>query len=586
MAEKIIPDKTLQTNVGKPNEGLWEFYGEEKLGITAITYNQKDTGAVLATVHGNPNMRTASHIAWAGARHSRAPGDTVEILQEMGQKGVDPDQKLEDTFKNYGHASVADMARVAVQFNNVPMHVPMNLFNETVINSGQEKSTRYQKQFSGAILHPLGLYLHDPSPQLVAMYESLGRLSLETFGRQKPIITQAYEEFYKPTIADANSSKAEIEQAKKEKSSLDSRVLDTIRFNLLLGQSTGFALETSARDWSKIISHMKGSEMSFYQNLGQHLETMLAPDAYIEEGLGFKAEAPSLIRHTKADTSLSTDLRELKKYMDAKDLTKHLFSHSSPLFVFSYEPQGASLLDSQRYSATEKMVAQYFLAAHPGGKMDAALELAKNLPPDMREDISSIIFIGHSHQKELPQQLATTEETTIAFEGTLGELRDFNRHRAWGRFLQHAPLYNGPQVERKDFDRILDLGFGLPLYVTEIEQLSELGSMMEKDLVNYYTKVLEFENAVHKEYGDSANYYFMMNLLPLAHRSNILMHGNVKQAHYLSHLRVRPGGHINYRALTHDAAQMISETDLYLARLMPVSSKPDPAGREEFFGRS
>jgi thymidylate synthase ThyX len=564
MSEKVHPDVVFSDETG-----TWERYNPETVGITAITYNSKDTGATLATLHGNPNQRVASHIAWAGARHSRAPGDTIEILLEMGEKGVDPDQKLEDTFKGYGHASVADMARIAVQFNNVPMHVPMNLFNETVINSGQEKSTRYQKQFSGAILHPLRLYLQNPSEELSREYEELGKLSLEHFNAEKPIITQAYEEFFKPID-------------KKEKSSLDSRVLDTIRFNLLLGQSTGFALETSARDWARIVSCMKASDMLFYRNLGQQIETMLAPSAEVEKELNFKAEAPSLIRHTEADDTLKKNLLALKKYIGPELGGKFNERHDT---INAYS-QDVAYLDGKEYTIAEKMVAQYLAAAYPGSNSFTVLYDAKHAYPGMRDKISEIIFNSHTHQKEMPTQLATTSEMTVQFNGTLGELRDFNRHRAWGRFLQHAPLYHAPALSKTDFDKVLFNGFGLPLYVSDIPEFDHLDKVMTENLEKYYAKVVEFGEKVHKEYGDDVNYYFMMNLLPLAHKSSIWMHGDIKQADYLVNLRIRPGGHINYRQLAYDAGIKIAESDPYLSAMKPTVPRPDPANREEFFGRS
>ncbi|MEM4711175.1 MAG: hypothetical protein QXL18_04460, partial [Candidatus Woesearchaeota archaeon] len=99
----VNADKTLKTN-----EEEWNFYSEDKTGLSAITYYKNNTGVVLAEILSNPKKRVAAHIAWAGARHSRSPGDTIDILVEMGEKGVDPDEKLDNTFKNYGHASVAD----------------------------------------------------------------------------------------------------------------------------------------------------------------------------------------------------------------------------------------------------------------------------------------------------------------------------------------------------------------------------------------------------------------------------------------------------------------------------------------------
>lgn len=77
----------------------------------------------------------------------------------------------------------------------------------------------------------------------------------------------------------------------------------------------------------------------------------------------------------------------------------------------------------------------------------------------------------------------------------------------------------------------------------------------------------------------------MLNLLPLAHQVDIWMHGDPKQALYLTTQRVRPGGHINYRALAYEANQLLAASDPYLAAIQ-LEQRPNPASRDEFFDRS
>src|SRR5260370_33733075 len=93
-----------------------------------------------------------------------------EILCQMGEKGIDPDQKLEEMFQVYGHASVGDMARLSVDIGRVPMKLCLSLFHEGSIHSGQEKSTRYQTTLGKALLHPIKHYLptHNSGAQTLA----------------------------------------------------------------------------------------------------------------------------------------------------------------------------------------------------------------------------------------------------------------------------------------------------------------------------------------------------------------------------------------------------------------------------------
>jgi hypothetical protein len=149
----------------------WFTYSAEQTGLRMVCLKNLDTGAIVATTTANPDKRTASVRAWASARQSRASGHPWEIMHEMGEKGIDSDQKLEEMFRNYGHASVGDLARITVDFSSIPMHLCFALFSLGSINSGQEKSTRYQPKFNKAQFHPLKNYLpaHVPEDDVSAL---------------------------------------------------------------------------------------------------------------------------------------------------------------------------------------------------------------------------------------------------------------------------------------------------------------------------------------------------------------------------------------------------------------------------------
>ncbi|HEY6284724.1 MAG TPA: hypothetical protein VIX20_03615, partial [Ktedonobacteraceae bacterium] len=201
----------------------WFTYPADLTGLRLICIEDLTTGTVITTTIANPTKRTAAHKAWAGARQSRAAGMPWEILHEMGEKGVDPDQKLEEMFRGYGHASVGDMARLTVDFGKIPMHLCLALFHEGSLNSGQEKSTRYQAAFGKAILHPLRLYVPESLPKeeievLEKEYQSFGIESLELFAKHRAALLRAFEQFYQ-----ADTTKPD------QRGALTSRVLDCVR---------------------------------------------------------------------------------------------------------------------------------------------------------------------------------------------------------------------------------------------------------------------------------------------------------------------------------------------------------------------
>jgi hypothetical protein len=552
----------------------WFTYSADVTGLRLVCLEDLTTGTVTTTAVANPARRTAAHKAWAGARQSRAAGMPWEILHEMGEKGVDPDQKLEEMFRGYGHASVGDMARLAVDFGKVPMHLCLALFHEGSLNSGQEKSTRYQSAFGRAILHPMRLYVPESLPQedvehLESEYQSFGVESLELFAKHKAALLRAFEQYYR-----ADTTKPD------QKSALTSRVLDCVRYFLLFGQWSGMTFETSARDWSRIIAELKASPLSYYQRVAEQIEKLLAPTGEEEEALDYKAEAPGLIRHTAPLLATNRNLHELKQFLEEQTglLQSVSILSGSPRRV----DQRVSLIEPM-YTEGDRLVAAYALLLWPGLERKQLLNWIHAQDGETKRAISTIIFSSHTNYCELPG-FGRTTRMTLVMESFLGELRDLNRHRAWGRFFP-LPLVFGERLTRETIGQIIARGFGLPLYLTDIPAFADYKTAFEQDFVSYYTKLQEFLEKVSATYRDTIDYAFVLNLLPLAHQVDLWMHGDPKQAAYFTAQRSRPGGHINYRTLAYEANQLLAMYDPYLSG-MRLPRKPHPTSREEFFDRS
>jgi len=566
---EIQPEKDFITDSYR-----WFTYSADVTGLRLICLEDLTTGTITTTTIANPTKRTASHKAWAGARQSRAAGMPWEILYEMGEKGVDPDQKLEEMFRGYGHASVGDMARLAVDLGKIPMHLCLALFNEGYLNSGQEKSTRYQASFGKAVLHPIrhyvseGLLKEDVEP-LEEEYQSFGVVSLELFAKYKAVLLRAFEQYYQ-----ADTTKP------AEKSALLSRVLDCVRYFLLIGQWSGMSFETSARDWSRIIAELRASPLPYYRKVAAQLEKLLAPTTEEEEILHYKAEAPGLIRHTAPLLTTNINLHTLKQFLEDKtDLLQRVPIHSGfPIRV----DQRVSMIDPLNTEG-DRLVAAYVLLLWPGLEREQLLNWIHTQNDETKNAISAIIFSGHTNYCELPG-FGRTTRMTLVIESFLGELRDLNRHRAWGRFFP-LPLVFGERLTKNTVEQIVARGFGLPLYLTDIPAFSDYKTAYERDLVSYYVKLEKFLEKVSATYRDTIDYSFVLNLLPLAHQVDLWMHGDPKQASYFTMQRSRPGGHINYRALAYEANQLLATFDPYLSA-MRLLKKPDPTSREEFFDRS
>lgn len=565
----LVPIKELTT----PDGYRWFVYSEEDTGLRLVCLEDIKTGVVVTTTIANPEKRTAAHKAWAGARHSRAAGMPWEIMNEMGEKGVDPDQKLDELFSTYGHASVGDMARLEVDVVRCPMHLCYTLFNSTSINSGQEKSTRYQQKFGKAILHNIRHYLpenfsEDELVTLETRYQEFGEMSLKLFSKHKDLITSEFLKFYQP-------------EDKKQEGSLNSRVLDCVRYFLLFGQSSGLSLETSARDWSRVIGELKASPIQFHAKFASQLERLLAPSKEEEEILGFKAEAPGLLRHTEPSTVANDNIQALKVHIENN--TNLLTTVNIDKHFEGKVNQSVKLL-SKKYTEGDKVAAQYLLRIWPGLDAGQLMDWVHDQSDGIKRQIGKVIFNGHNNYKE-PPIMAKATNMTLLFESFLGEVRDFNRHRAWGREVT-LPLVFGLPIDFDTTSQILSKGFGLPLYLSEIPEFQDLAEEFEADLIGYYKKLYDFVGVIHQTYGSNIDYSFVINLLPLAHRVTMFMHGDPKQALYMTHQRSRNGGHINYRVLAYESNLLISQSDPYLEGMVLSSQAPNPANREEFFDRS
>jgi hypothetical protein len=571
--------QNAKTNIHPENEYIvgcyrWFTYPADLTGLRLICIEDLTTGTITTTTIANPTKRTAAHKAWAGARQSRAAGMPWEILHEMGEKGVDPDQKLEEMFRGYGHASVGDMARLTVDFGKIPMHLCLALFYEGSLNSGQEKSTRYQAAFGKAVLHPLRLYVPESLPKealedLEKEYQSFGIESLELFAKHRAVLLRAFEEYYK-----VDTTKPD------QRGALTSRVLDCVRYLLLFGQWSGMSFETSARDWSRIIAELKASPLTYYQKVAVQIEKLLAPTKEEEEALDYKAEAPGLIRHTAPLFTANKNLHSLKQFLEEQ--TDMLQSVS----ICSGSPERVDqhvIMIEPLYTEGERLAASYALLLWPGLERAQLLNWTHAQDSETKKTISAIIFSGHSNYGELPG-FGRTTRMTLVMESFLGELRDLNRHRAWGRFFP-LPLIFGESLTKETIAQIIARGFGLPLYLTDIAAFAEHKAAFEQDLAAYYTKLHMFLEKVSASYQDTIDYGFVLNLLPLAHRVDLWMHGDPKQAAYFTAQRSRPGGHINYRSLAYEANQLLVKSDPYLSG-MQLSKKPDPSSQKEFFDRS
>jgi thymidylate synthase ThyX len=537
----------------------------DETDLVLVSVTDSRTGFVVRTALPNAGKQTASIMAFAGARFSRSDLTAQGLFEEIKQAGTDANEKLANIFKNYGHASVADMAQLFGYIENVPDLYTSVFFGESSVGGGQHRSTRYQ-DFRSCIpvnLKEIGVVSRKKSyNEIDTVFQDLQKDLLSKYTKWADKLPDIYGKVYK------------IDSSKKgEITAMTARVFDTARYFLPSGvcNKTSFAYITSAREWARLISVFKSSDDINLTYLGEQLEVLYAPLPEFAAEIGYTPEAPDLIRYTSSDETTGENMKELRVYLEENtDLLSLLESKN-----VEYKPLNVMLID-QTVSAGTKVMVQNILTLYPSLGVLKLIDWLQNLSKEEKKSLSRIIFQSFTQHKQMGNQFKVNTHTFVITSSN-SEMRDLNRHRAWGRF---API-----IASQNYASFMDSGYTLPLYLTDNLALVDIREEFEKDIIDFYTKLRSFVDKVKNETWFPQ--HLLVQLLPFGHIFTLFMHGSPKEISYLSQIRVRPGGHINYRMLAHNMAELAAKSEPFLVGLdLGVDRKPNPSSREEFIDRS
>jgi hypothetical protein len=545
-----------------------------KNGIALLSVKDTRTGVVVRTALPSNSLPYASLVAFAGARYSRSDASVQEIFSEVVDHSDVAEKKLASIFRGYGHASVADMALLFCYIENISSIHALRFFYETSVGAGQERSTRYQNFARGVSPIPLQQLLPNQVIQGGSNEEfscinnqllSLQSTSLALFNKWTAKLTEEYSKVF--TI-DKNNQ--------RELSALKARVFDTARAFLLSGLShrTSLAWVTSAREWARLIALFKGDSDPLLNCLAEQIEALLAPEATFAKKIGYVAEAAELIRYTNADETTSSVLDQLHTL---------LIKYKAPFLGIptSFKRKEVTChVDTTLWDTSIglKTLTQLCLEIAPWANTKDVFGWLSNCSPTIMEDLSNCAFAVYTHHNQMGSSYRTNQ---CSFEITcsISEIRDLNRHRAWGRFI--------PILSCRPATTALRFGdYVLPLYISHHPQLKQIGDEFSKDLECLFDQA----EATLSMIEDNVTWLpstLALQCIPFAQTTPFHMHGSVKELSYFTQLRVRPGGHINYRLLSHEIASEAAGRDSTLRPLLrSVGSQPDATSRAEFIDRS
>lgn len=459
--------------------------------------------------------------AYAMAKYSRSAQGMLESIAELSQHRAA--EFLETFYFQYGHASIADLAHLAVAFEHTSILAAIRVVDEPLWD-GQERSTRYQP------FARTGYYV--PDSVAGTPVEECYRAVCDALFAEYQALSRELTALLKRVVARPD----DMDEGHYTRT-LRARAFDIARYLLPLATRTSVGQITSARVLEGQISRLLSDPLPECQQIGAELRAACARPA----------EAP-LLRRIAGD--LNGGGAELCALLDASAApTLVKYAAASP-----YRAQSAAALRA----ATDGLLEG--LPASPGGR------LAELVPPaPLEHELIATLLYRHDrgrrsfrqlldHVAGLPEadcravldaalagrtrhdQLLREHRAgyPLTFELTMdvGAFRDMHRHRRCVQVVRDPDPADGYD----DPAEILAAGLG------------DAGAALaaEAGLAERYRAVLDQAFAAAEELrpalGAEALY-----LLPLAARIRSLFKMDYAEAAYICELRTGSTGHFAYR---------------------------------------
>ncbi len=337
-------------------------------------------------------------LAYGMAKYSRSKQPLEKNLRELSN---DQAAKFLQTFYfDYGHASIADLAHVAVAIEDISILAAMDIVDEPLWD-GQERSTRYQNFDESSYYRPeeKPLVYDLLTQELFTLYRQIHEQSLDLLIGQYPKPGTMSEKSYKRTMR--------------------ARAFDIARYCLPLNTLTSLGQITSARVLEQQIRRLMASSLPELREIAHKLKDSIAKDPAVnfsEPGNG-QPILPTLVKYTEAD-SYRLDLRRI-----FEPLAQKLPPLPSLDVELTIQPP---LIDSQ--------VAQ-LLYAYGQVSYRSCLVYAQDLPSAEKEELISLALAGRSPYDDWPHLM---RQAPLQFDMVVdvGAFRDFNRHRRVHKIVQ------------------------------------------------------------------------------------------------------------------------------------------------------
>lgn len=432
-------------------------------------------------------------LAYAMAMYSRSGLSIREsIIKITNEKATG---FLESFYFGYGHKSIADNAPIPLGLEGISEIVAYELEDEQLWN-GQERSTRYQKNFNNYFIPEITR--HTP---LESEYCVIADFLLSQYSDYSVLCFEALVKKY---------SKPEGMKDADYERTLRARAFDVARYWLFNGIITSVGQITSARTLEEQICRMMASEYLEVVKVAQDMKTACQAKPFCPNGRDEPPIAPTLIKYASPNGYI-TRIRELMKKI--VDELKNL------RYPGAYNNQARHIRLAEPFrSIQHEIVTGLIYEATNLSFLEIQRFVDKLREREASRIISQILALREKHDA-LPRAFAAGYKIQFDICMDIGGRRDLHRHR------------NCIQIHQR-FS--VDRGFDIPDLVKEIGKAEHYTQNM--------THVAKRIRELRQSLGNNSDY-----LIPFAFRAGTLYKMDYRQAEYMTVLRSTPQGHFSYR---------------------------------------
>ena len=263
---------------------------------------------------------TPELLAATGARYSRNNEGLDAIVSKIDFSNTD--KSVDSIFKmvDYGHASIADMAPIALFIDDITLYAAYFLWTLSPTAGGQECSTRYIKMDSTNVASTDDLGIYD---EYEIKYDLHIARSFNYYEQALEDWTRLGEMYPELTQIPSSLLQSQSERDKKQVARMMRNfAFDRARVYLPVSTLTGVMMIQSARAWANLSAHLQSHELKELVLIGKEIEEKL------------KIGAPRLVKHCKATEAIKSYYqREFELWCSDYDLFYGTNLYAPPMTV-------------------------------------------------------------------------------------------------------------------------------------------------------------------------------------------------------------------------------------------------------------